>query len=471
MSGPERGRDRERLEKLERENQRLREENQGLKQKIEQLQQQLEEALRAAKRQAAPHSRGEPKQQPKKPGRKPGPDYGRRACRPAPRRVDEHIAVPLPERCHHCGGAVAFLHTEPQYQEEIVRRTVVRRFDIALGQCQGCGRHLQGRHPWQTSDALGAAAVQLGPEALTLAALMNKQMGLSLGHTTQVLQQGFGLTVSRSGICRALARIAEKAAPSYQGLIVAARQSLVNILDETGWRVGGRLQWMHVAVSEQVTVYAILPGRGFAQLSWVVGADYEGFLGHDGWAPYYRFARPNVFHQSCQNHLITRCRNLVQILSPAAARFPLLVKGLLQRALALRDRYAAAEISRHGLRTATGRLEAELDRLLQKRYRCPANVRLAKHLGHEQPWLFSFLHCPGLEATNHRAEGAIRWFVIARKIWGGNRSWKGAQTQQILGSVLRTYWQHGKDPFPQIVALQRSPTTLILDIVPTSRSP
>lgn len=338
MSGPERGGQSEREEKLEREIQRLREENERLKQKIERLEKQLEEALRAAKRQAAPHSRGEPKEEPKKPGRKAGADYGRHACRRVPQRIDESILVPLPEPCPHCGGAVAFQRTEAQYQEEIVRRTLVRRFDIAVGQCQRCGRHVQGRHPWQTSDALGAAAVQLGPEALTLAALLNKQMGLSLGHTRQVLQQGFGLTVSCSGICRALARMAEKAAPSYPGLLVAARQSLVNILDETGWRVGGRLQWMHVAVSELVTVYAILPGRAFSQLAWIVGADYEGFLGHDGWAPYYKFASQNVFHQSCLNHLISRCRNLAQILSPPAARFPLAVQGLLQRALALRDR-------------------------------------------------------------------------------------------------------------------------------------
>jgi len=467
MSGPEQLRRQE----WEREIERLREENERLKQKIEQLEKQLEEALRAAKRQGAPHSRGEPKENPQKPGRKPGADYGRQACRSVPRRVDEQIAVPLPEQCQHCGGAVVFQRTEAQYQEEIVRRTLVRRFDIAVGQCQRCGRHHQGRHPLQTSDALGAAAVQLGPEALTLAALMNKQMGLSLGHTRQVLQQGFGLTVSCSGICRALARTAAKAAPSYQGLLVAVRQSLVNVPDETGWRVGGRLQWMHVAVSEWVTVYAILPGRGFSQLAWIVGAAYEGFLVHDGWAPYYKFASPNVFHQSCLNHLISRCKDLAEILSPAAARFPLAVKDLLQRALALRDRYAAAEISRHGLRTATGRLEAELDRLLQRPYRCPPNVRLANHLAHERPWLFSFLHCPGLDATNHLAERAIRGFVIARKVWGGNRTWNGARTQQILGSVLRTCWQQDKDPFPRIVAILRSSTPQILDIVPTSLPP
>ena len=223
MSGRERVGGDQHLEQLEREVQRLREENERLKQEIDRLRERLEEALRAAKRQAAPHSRGEPKEKPQKPGRKPGADYGRHACRSVPQRVDEQIAVPLPEQGQHCGGEVAFQRTAAQYQEEIVRRTLVRRFDIALGECQRCGRHIQGRHPLETSDAVGAAAVQLGPEALTLAALMNKQMGLSLGHTRQVLQQGFGLTASRAGLSRALARLADKAAPTYQGLIVAMR--------------------------------------------------------------------------------------------------------------------------------------------------------------------------------------------------------------------------------------------------------
>ena len=51
---------------------------------------------------------------------------------------------------------------ETQYQEEIVRRTIVRRFDIAVGHCCDCHRRVQGRHPLQTSDAVGVGKVQLG---------------------------------------------------------------------------------------------------------------------------------------------------------------------------------------------------------------------------------------------------------------------------------------------------------------------
>ena len=91
--------------------------------------------------------------------------------------------------------------------------------------------------------------MQLGPEALTLAAILNKQMGLSLGHTRQVLSYGFGLEASRGGLYRALARMAGRAEPTYAELVEAARQSPVNGMDETGWKVGGGLQWLHVAVS------------------------------------------------------------------------------------------------------------------------------------------------------------------------------------------------------------------------------
>jgi hypothetical protein len=99
---------------------------------------------------------------------------------------------------------------------------------------------------------------------------------------------------------------------------------------------------------------------------------------------------------------------MIQVASPAAAQFPLAVKTLLPQSLRLRDRYQQGEVSPHGLAVASGRLEVQLDRLLDRHFRCPDNQRLAKHLRHEQPHLFTFLRCPGLHATNNLAERAIR---------------------------------------------------------------
>src|SRR2546429_8002903 len=64
-----------------------------------------------------------------------------------------------------------------------------------------------------------------------------------------------------------------------------------------------------------------------------------------------------------------------------------------------------------------------------------ANRRLKNHLWRERPSLFTFLYCPGLEATNNAAERALRPLVVARKNWGGNRPAKGARAQAVLTSI------------------------------------
>jgi transposase len=436
---------------------------------IERLRKQLEEALRANKRSAAPFSKGEPKSNPKPPGRKPGAGYGPRATRPVPSRVDEQIHVPLPARCRHCDGPVVLKNTQPQYQEDIVRMTIIRRFDIEVGTCACCGRQVQGRHPLQTSDSLRVGEVQVGPEALSMAAVLNKELGLSYERTARVLDLGYGLEWSRSGVCRAMARLGNLAAPTYQQLRSALRQSPVVWLDDTGWRVAARPQNLRVFLSGQVTVYVIEPHRGYAEAAAILGEDYAGFLVHDGARGFYGFKQ--AFHQSCLEHPIRRCREMIQMASAAAAQFPLAIKTLLQQGLQLRDRYQEGTVSLHGLAVATGRLDAQLDRLLDGHFRCPDNRRLANHLRHEQPHLFTFLRCPGLDATNNFAERAIRPMAMARKTWGGNRTSNGARTQQILASVLRTCWQQRKNAFDQLVKLLRSARPILLEIVPAEPSP
>jgi len=63
----------------------------------------------------------------------------------------------------------------------------------SVGRCRRCRRRAQGRHPRQTSDAIGSASSQLGPRALALATQLNKGLGLPYGKTAAVLQQAFGL--------------------------------------------------------------------------------------------------------------------------------------------------------------------------------------------------------------------------------------------------------------------------------------
>jgi transposase len=421
--------DAEKITRLEREIEERKAEN-------ERLRRALEEALRSAKRQAAPFSRRHPKAHPQKPGRKAGAKYGRRGRRKIPEKVDETVEVPLPQPCPQCGGRLKESELVSQYQTEIPEPRVERiEFRIPVGHCRQCGERVQGRHPRQTSQAVGSAASQLGARALALATYLNKGLGLPYGKTAALLEEAFGLRVSRGGLCQGLARMARKAAPTYAARIQPLRGSPRVTPDETGWKVGGRLWWMWAFSTPQITVYCIQDGRGLEPAAWVLGADYAGFLVRDGWSVDRQFV--HAYHQTCRAHRRRRCREMRMVQGPKASRFPLRVQSILEPSLHLRDRYAQEQISPRGLAAARGRLEARMDRLLQANYRRPENQRFANHLRREQDALFSFLHCPGLDATNWRAEQAIRPMVVTRKVWGGNRTTAGARTQGILVSICK----------------------------------
>jgi len=61
----------------------------------------------------------------------------------------------------------------------------------------------------------------------------------------------------------------------------------------------------------------------------------------------------------------------------------------LQDALQLRDRREEGQISERGMAVARGRLEARLDRSLQRSYRSPRKSALANHLVRERDALFT----------------------------------------------------------------------------------
>jgi transposase len=449
---------------------RLRRENQHLGQRVAHLEGLLEEARRSAKRQAAPFSKGEPACAPRPPGRRRGSAYGRKARRPIPATVDETIDAPLPNACPSCGGGVELKAVADQYQTDIpLVRPRVLRVRVQVGACRQCGQRVQGRDPRQTSDALGAAASQLGPRAVALAADMNKGLGLPYGKVKSIFSSHFGLDVSRGGLCTALQRLARQGQPTYDGLIEAIRSSPVVSPDETGWKVAGHLRWLWAFVTSQATVYAIFDGRGYNEAALILGSDFSGTLVRDGWAPYRKFTLAQ--HQSCLAHLLRRCREMIEAADRGAARFPHAVRRILLAALLLRDRHGRGEISDHGLVVAKGRLAARLERLLRWNGTHKPNGALRKHLRNEAPHLLTFLGRADVPATNFQAEQAIRPAVVNRKVWGGNRTWRGAQTQHVLASILRTMRQQRRDPYPVLERLLRSPEPARLDLVTPGNGP
>jgi transposase len=423
------------------------------------LSRRLEDALRAGKRQSAPFRKGPPKPDPKPPGRKSGDAHGGHAHRPPPPpgAVTECHDAPLPDACPHCRGPLVETGAADQFQTDLPRRPIVRHFRVHAGYCRDCGRAVRGRHPLQTSDALGAAASQVGPDAQAAVVLLNKDLGLSHGKVARCLDALFGIRLTRGAVAQIVLRAADRCRPVYEAIRHAARDSPVVVPDETGWHVGGRPAWLHVFAGRDVTCYAIDPTRSGRAAAEVLGGDYSGILIHDGWSVYDTFAAAR--HQQCLAHLLRRCRELLDTATRGAVRFPRAVAALLRAALRLRDRYAAGAVGDHGRAVARGRLVSRMLDLVWPAKTHPGNERLAQFLWGHRDDLFTFLAEPGVDATNWRAEQAIRPAVVNRKVWGGNRTWAGAAAQATLMSVLATGRQVGRDALDFFSLAVRSRTT------------
>jgi len=353
----------------------------------------------------------------------------------------------LPSQCPGCQSTqLVDEGTQPQWQTDLPTRPILRRFDIHCGHCAACGTRVRGRHALQTSDALGAAASQLGPHVHAAQAILNKELGLSHGKVARLMQLLFGIRLHRSTSCRSILRTAAKCQPACAEIIAQVRGSPVIKGDETGWKLGGVPHWLHVVVSENAVLYRIDRHRGHEVLAELIGLDYDGTLIHDGLASYGRFWRAR--HQQCLAHLLKRCRELLETATAGAVRFPRAVKALLQRGLLVRDRFLAGELTATGLSSLRGRLSAALDRLVTPVKQHANNERLAAFLAKHLHDVFRFLSDPAhISATNNESEFELRFNVIARKLSGGNRSAAGRVAQMTLPSITRTCRKLGREPY------------------------
>jgi transposase len=405
---------------------------------VTELTRRLADALRAGKRQAAPFRKGPPKPDPKTPGRKAGDAHGKHGHRPPPppERIDECLDAALPDACPHCHGRLVESEVAEQFQTEIPRRPIVRKFRVHIGHCTGCGRRVQGRHDLQTSDALGAAASQIGPEAQAAATLLHTQAGLSHGKVAAVFDALFGIDMTRGASAQIGMRAATRLEPDYQLLLDDVRTSPHIAADETGWRIGGQPAWLHVWVGDRATTYGIDSQRSAAVLERVIGADWDGILSHDGFASYGRFTE--AIHQQCAAHVLRRARELLETATGGAVRFPRQVIALFTEAIHWRNRCLRGETSADEGEAWRGAFDERLLDLARPTRAVPEYERLARHLwNHSAEW-FAFVSDPAIEPTNWKAEQAIRPAVVNRKVWGGNRTAAGAHAQEVLTSVLET---------------------------------
>jgi transposase len=435
-----------RIERLEQEIERLRRENEKLQQ--------------AAKRQAAPFSRGEPKRNPRRRGRKAGKRYGRRASRPVPRRIDRIVEVPAPLFCPDCEKPTKLDHREIQWQTDIPPiEPVTTEFRIDVARCVECGRAVRNRHPEQISDATGAAGVQFGPRLIALAATLNKECGVSYERIGRLLGAMFGLHANRSSLNRAVIRLAGIVQPLSDKIGRRVRDGPMLSPDETGWKVGGERAWLHVAATREDSYYMITRGRGTREATALIGIDYSGRIVRDGHPSYRVFERAQS--QTCLAHLLRRIDGLLQLCkAPRVERWLRSMKRVLKRSVTISQRRDAAEIGPHGLMVAIGKVEADVDRLLEEVPRGEEVQRFARHLRRERSALFTFLYYDATPATNYLAEQALRPAVVNRKMSAGNNTPCGAKAQATLMTVLHSARKRSADTISLVVNALRNPTAV-----------
>jgi len=418
--------------------------------RVAELEKLLEDSRRSGKRQAAPFSKGAPGEEPKRPGRQSGKHHGRHGHRMAPTGpIDRELSAPLPSWCPDCGGAIVHERDEEQFATELPDvRPVVTRFTIGVGRCRNCKKRVQGRHRDQTSDALGAAASQVGPHAKSLATWLHYALGLSFAKSATVLCH-LGVPVTAGALCSAAQVTGTDLVPTQHSIIRRINDASMVVMDETGWRVEGMGAWLWAATSVEATAYNVADGRGFGEATLLLDKDYSGTLVRDGWVVYRRYAEAS--HQTCVAHLLRRCEEMVSDLPAWARGTPREVKQILLDALDARDG------SKRKRRAVVEDLTERIELIAEQSHPHDANRRLVKHLVNEAAALFTFLDDADIDATNWRGEQAIRPAVVNRKVWGGNRTWRGAATQGRIMSAIRTATQQGIDPIDFLIRLARAP--------------
>lgn len=405
------------------------------------LRAQVQEERRAARRQAGPFRRRRRKEERSKAGRKVGHAAAHRA---APERIDRDIHVPL-SGCPCCGGDVVDVkNLAPQVVVDLPQKVALEatRFHSQSGWCGGCHKRVRSRHAEQMSTANGAAGIQIGPRAWSLAVDIKQRIGPAYRKVVSIFMLAFGFSISAGALVRAEKRIAARCMPTYAALVAMVRKSKVVHADETGWYVVDAVAkpwlWVFASAEPRITVYAIRLSRGSDVVNEILGAAFHGVLCIDGWAGYIQIA---CRKGQCSAHLLRRCAELLEVQKRGAARFAHAVQRLLLAGICLKS--FEMTMPSHNYAYWCGEIRDRMARLLRGNILDADNARFARHLLRHEDEIFTYLEVPALEPTNNIGEREIRPAVIMRKISCGNRSLVGAHVHEILATVSRTSERNG----------------------------
>jgi transposase len=291
------------------------------------------------------------------------------------------------------------------------------------------------------TDALPNAT--MGLRLTLLSAFLHYALGMTTRNICTWLRTFSQFSVTPGGLTLQWQRLATILKPAYEDLATAAKHSAVLNIDESGWHILGRTAWLWCFTNAQLAYYVLTSSLAGPVVKEALGEGFKGIMITDFFAAYDRiqaFAK-----QRCVVHLLREIKQVsLRNRSSEWQRFARRLKRLMHEALKLvidRERVGADVYERR-----VANLHIRLADIFGVSYRDADSIRLSKRLAKYSNEILTFLLHPNVSADNNHAERQIRFAVIMRKNYFGNRSMRGAETQAILMSVFRTCHLRGIDP-------------------------
>ncbi len=384
-------------------------------------------------------------------GRKPGRPKGQPGATLEMTDRPDEVVSHEPDRCARCSAGLSgapLARTERRQVADLPEqiRALVTEHRIISRRCS-CGTVTAGRTPPGV-----AAPVQYGPRLSAACAYLWHGQFLSRGRTCQAVSELFGVPVSPGAVTGMVRRVAAALGPSLEAIREALITAPVAHFDETGFRVAGKLGWVHSASSGKFALITVHPRRGREAMDAAgILPAFRGIAVHDAWAPYDSYSQ--AAHALCNAHAARELQAVIDAAPPSrwcwaaqAADAQRDMKRLADASLAVDgtlDHVNQAKLAtaRHHYHSALliGEREtaARASPLMRKHH------ALARRLRQREDDYLRCTHDPRVPFDNNAAEREIRMSKLRIKISGCMRSMTGAEAFCAIRSYLSTAAKHG----------------------------
>jgi transposase len=391
-------------------------------------------------------------------GRKPGGQDGHKGATLAQAARPDREVRHEPGCCDQCGAGLAGRPVTGVERRQVFdlppARAEVTEHQLIEREC-GCGHRTKGAAP-----AGAEAPVQYGPRIAAIIIYLHAGQFLSKDRTALALAELFGIPLSSGTVAALTARAAGRLDGFLEHVREGIAASPVAGFDETGFRVEGRLHWVHCARTGKYTLLMAHPRRGKQAIEAMgILPSFAGVAVHDAWAPYDSYTAPD--HQLCCAHALRELQAVTDTAQQGqwcwatqAAEALTAMQNLVREAISQgRDAVDPAALAaqtrlfRSAVLAGAGQTAARSGPLMKKHH------ALARRLRDRQDDYLRFTTDLRTPPDNNGTERDIRMAKLKQKVSGCLRTMTGARQFCAIRSYLSTAAKHGLSFFDALVML------------------